>query len=102
MIGSYFTQALSCIAPCIIPALSLVGAVITIRIIRYRLIYLGSMPSDGRVDGFPSAAAKIEYFDTKAQRFRETVKALIIWFIIAIVGSLILWFFNTYSLNLSA
>lgn len=96
----YILQALRCITPCVTPTLSVVGCMITLAIIRGRMIYRGPMPSDGPEEGFASKAARIEYFSTNDQRFRETVKAIIIWFIVGIVASVIVWFLTSYRINI--
>ena len=96
----YILQALRCITPCITPAVALVGCMITIGIIRNRMIYRGPMPSDGPDEGFASKAARIEYFSTNDQRFRETVKAVIIWVIVGIVASVLVWFLTNYNISI--
>jgi hypothetical protein len=95
----YILQALRCITPCITPIASFLGWMLTISIIRNRLIYRGPMPSDGPEEGFASKAARIEFFTTHDQRFRETVKASVIWFVVAIVASIVVWFMRTYSIE---
>ena len=96
----YILQALRCITPCITPALAFGGLMITLTIIRNRMIYRGPMPSDGPEEGFASKAARIEYFSTSDQRFRETEKAVIIWVIVAIVASVIVWFLTSYNISI--
>lgn len=97
----YLSQVLRCITPCIVPVACIIGLVITFGIIKTRMIYRGPMPSDGPVDGFVSTEAKLEYFNTSAQRFRESTRAVVIWIIIGIVGSLLVWFFSKYTINLA-
>jgi len=96
---AYITQALKCVTPCIAPVLSLIGCVITLRIIRSRMIYRGPMPSDGPEEGFASKAARIEYFSTTDQRFRETVKAIIVWVVVAFLSSGLIWLITHYTVS---
>jgi hypothetical protein len=93
-------ESLRCTIPCIVPLASVIGAVLTIGFIRTRTIYRGPMPSDGPVEGFASKAARIEYFSTHDQRFRETIKAIIVWIMIAIVGSGLVWFFDKFTVSI--
>lgn len=95
----YITQALTCISPCIMPVLAFIGCIIHLRYIRYRMIFRGPMPSDGEVDGFASKEARIEFFSTNDQRFKETVKAIVIWVIVGIVASLIFYFASHYNVS---
>lgn len=97
----YLSQVLRCITPCIVPAVGLVGLVITLGWIKTKMIYKGPLPSDGPIDGFDSNESKLEYYSTNAQRFRESIKAGVIWFIVVIVGSGLVWFFSKYSINLA-
>lgn len=97
----YLSQVLKCITPCIVPAVGLVGLVITLGWIKTRMIYKGTMPSDGPIDGFDSNESKIEFYSTNAERFRDSIKAIVIWIGIVIVGSGLVWFFSKYTINLA-
>jgi hypothetical protein len=97
----YILGALKCITPCISPLAALIGCILTVGIIRTRIIYRGPMPSDGPEEGFASKAARVEYFSTSQQRYSETVKAIIIWIVIGILASVIVWLATIYNVEIT-
>jgi hypothetical protein len=48
--------------------------------------FRGPLPSDGPVEGFASKAARIEFYDTTAQRIRTAMKFGIIGAVVWLVG----------------
>ena len=97
----YILQMLKCVTPCITPAMSFLGCLLTVGIIRNRMIYRGPMPSDGPEEGFASKQARIDYYSTTDQRYSETVKAIIIWVLCGVAASLIVWLASTYNVSIT-
>ena len=73
--------------PCVWSLISLLGTFgIVSFILNAWVPFRGPLPSDGPVEGFASKAARIDFYDTTAQRIRTAVKYGIIGGVVWLVG----------------
>lgn len=79
--------------PCVWSTVALLGIFGVTSFIQNTWVpFRGPLPSDGPVEGFPSKAARIEFFDTTPLRIRTAVKFGIIGGILWLIGLMTAYF----------